>query len=296
MILPQKSESSSRVAVFAAAVTLVISALNGFVAFHGWSSAKDIREVAEQSKDKQKAIDQVLEGSYFLYARAVEREVSELVAELPGIDLTGSHTQEIKDAIRKVRDNLALLEQQVKSENRLPTRHLVEGFIALDSKNCTSAIQSLNAYAKESPVKYHLLGIAYTKCGQLDQADGAYRKVLEISPFRPTDRLKAKAVSNLGNNDVRRKDFQSALGQYDRALRIDPATYGVYFNKAAALSLSGRYPEAMKALCEYGKRHDAPVVKEMESERDLDGLKAFLGKEGGDWKTRLIADLAKDCG
>lgn len=289
---PSRTEPASKWTAITAAAALLITAINGFVGYVGWNSAKDIREVAEQAKEKQKGIDQILEGSYFLYARAVEREVTELVAELPGVELMGTRTRDIKDAIRKARDNLTILETFIKSENRLPTRHLVDGFIALDSKNCAGAIQSLNLYSKEAPVKYHLLGIAHTNCGNLDQADAAFAKVLEISPFKPTDRLKAKAVNNLANNDVRRKKYADALSRYDHALKIDPATYGVHYNKAAVFSLSGRYSEALQSLCEFARNHDGSVADEMDTDRDFDAFKGFLAKDG-DWRSVLGKRLEK---
>lgn len=275
-----------------AAIALLITAINGFVGYLGWSSAKDIKDIAEQAKEKQQIIDNLVEGSYFLYARAVEREITELVSELPGIELMGARTRDIKEAVRKAKDNLTTLEKNIKSENQLPTRHLIDGFVALDSKNCVGAIQSLNLYSKEAPVKYHLLGIAYTRCDKLDQADEAYFKVIEISPFRPTDRLKAKAFNNLANNDIRRKKYGEALSRYNAALKIDPATYGVHYNKAAAFSLTGRYPDALLSLCEYAKYHDGPVADEIDTDADFNALKDFLAKNG-DWRATLRKGLAQ---
>lgn len=278
------------------AFALLITAGNAFVAYHGWSSAKEIMEVAAQAKEtaaqvkeKQKEIDQILEGSYFLYVRAVEREITELFTEIPGFELSVPRTKEIKDAIRKVKDNLNKLETSIKSENQLPTRHLIDGFIFLDEKNCEGAIQSLNLYSKEISVKYHLLGIAHVKCDHLDRSDAAYEKELELSP---SYRLRAKVMNNLGNNESRRNKLPAALSRYEQALKIDPAAFGVYYNKAAVFSRMGRYSEALKSLCKYDNQYIGSISTDVDHDKDFDALKNFLAKDGS-WATALASYLSK---
>lgn len=276
---------------WATAAAVLVTAINGGIAFYGWTSAESIKKHETDAATKLAAIQQVLERGYILYARASEREFVDLVANNPGLELTGPAADYAKASVREDRDSLEILENEISQQKHKPTRYLMEAYLALARGDCKDAIINLEQrYPKETPVRYLLLATAYQRCGNVQKSIEQNNKVRELPITRPSERIKAKALNNNGNAFVLNGRLQEAIDYYQAALKADPSLYGVNYNLAAAYSRLGRQEEAMKRLCLYARSHDGNVINEVESDpdKDFDNLRQALGSS---WKTRLTARL-----
>ncbi len=286
----QASEKST--SGFAAAAALIVTAINGLIAYYGWSKADDIAKVADSVKSKAAVIRKITDSSYFLYTRQMERELLELMVDLPGLELTGKRTQDIKAQIRQGVENLESLENEVPTEKRTTARFLLRGFLALDAKDCRGAIQNLQQYNSEVPIKYLLLGSAHRKCKEFDEALEMNQKVQELSLYRPTDRIVAKSLNNQGNTALMKGDMPLAIQYFEKALKRDPSLYGVHYNIAAAYARISMFKKAIKHLCKYRLSHDGDVLTEIETDPD-DDFRLLMDQLGGRWEQKLMTHFQR---
>jgi tetratricopeptide (TPR) repeat protein len=120
------------------------------------------------------------------------------------------------------------------------------------------ALESMSARDRQAhpqAAKLHsFLSDLHYRAGRLDLAAEHGRASLEIHQRAgSSDILLAEAVSNLGNAEFRRKDFQAALALYERALTLRRGTSvgshplaGNELSIAETLLKLGRYDEAMR--------------------------------------------------
>lgn len=282
----EKSSDLSDKPSWSTAAALLVTAINGGIAFYGWNSAKDIQEYDEAAKNKLSAIQQVVERGYILYARGLEREFTELIANNPGTELTGVAVEQLRSSIEEDSKSLETLEKEIPQDKRLPIKFLMDGFLVYLQGDCHKAISSLSQYSKETPVKYLLLASANQRCGNTQQAIALNNKVKDLPMTRPSVRIKAKAVSNNGNSSIRNGQFNEAISYFKSALQIDPTLYGVNYNLAIAYTKLGKQEDAIKALCRYKTVHDGNVIEEVESDPDND-FQQLISSLGTDWKKKL---------
>ena len=113
-----------------------------------------------------------------------------------------------------------------RGQNTLPQReHTLEDHIQRDrAASTTPPKRQLTHIASEKEDvrpdtkpdftrAYNNLGVAYTRLGDIDAAERAYRDAIASDPESDA------AYHNLGNLEMRRGDFEAALAAYDEALR-----------------------------------------------------------------------------
>lgn len=289
-----KPSGESKAASWVGLAALIITAINGAIAFYGWNTAKSIGEHEASAKAKLEAIQHVVERGYILYARASERDFIDLVANSPGIELTGPAADLAKKSVLEDKNSLDILEREISQDKRQPTRYLMEGYLQLIGGNCKEAVSVLEKYSKEIPIKYLLLASAHQKCGNTQRSVELNNRVRDLPITRPSDRIKAKALNNNGNAMVKSGQLAEALPYYEAAIRADPSLYGVNYNLAALHSIMGKQDEAVRRLCLYKATHDGNVISEVESDPDNDFLK-LRQNLGPKWKDKLAARLSS-CG
>ncbi len=288
-----KNSSEVKSQGWTAAAALIVTAINGAIAFFGWTSAESIKKHETDAARKLTAIEKVLERGYILYARAAEREFVDIVANSPGIELTGPAAVHAKASIREDRDGLDLLEKEiVDKQKHVMTRHLMEGYLALAEGDCKGAIAHLEKYSRQIPVRNYLLSAAHQRCGNREKAIELNNEVRKMPATRPSDRIRAKAIHNTGHALLLDRRAEEAVGYFKEALKADPTLYGVYYNFAAAHSALGQQDEAIKKLCRYAQSHDTSVIDEIESDPDKLFLK-LRHSLGYQWKTLLATQLAR---
>jgi tetratricopeptide (TPR) repeat protein len=82
--------------------------------------------------------------------------------------------------------------------------------------------------------------VAHHKAGRLQEAEAAYRAVLDISPGY------AIAAHNLGVVTALQGRHLSAIGHFDKAIAADPRYASAHYNRAVALEQLGRRREAIQ--------------------------------------------------
>jgi tetratricopeptide (TPR) repeat protein len=281
----------SRVTSWAGLAVLIVTAINGLIAFYGWNEAKSIGEHEASAKAKLDAIQQVVERGYILYARASERDFIELVANSPGIELTGRSADLAKASIREDKVSLDILEREISQERRQPVRFLMEGYLQIIDGHCKEAIAALEHYPKEIPIKYLLLATAQKRCGNPQKSIELNNRVRDLPFTKPNDRIKAKALNNNGNTMSNSGNYDDARSYYEAALKADPSLYGVNYNLAALHSRMGKQDDAVQRLCAYSGWHDGNVIDEVESDPENAFVK-LRESLGSSWKDKLTARLS----
>jgi tetratricopeptide (TPR) repeat protein len=283
-------DSFSAISPALGALALAISGYNSYI---GYSSQKDITELKNTAESTQKFTNQLAVSTYELYSRAVERELTEQVAEMPGIELLDSKSAEIKQIIERTSETLTQLESSLKGDGaKLTTRHLLDGFLAVASKSCKTAISSLEKYDKDTPLKHHLLGVAHTQCSEYSKANIEFNREIELLPYSQTKRMKAKALNDIANNQIRGKQYDAAKISFQDALKADPSAAGIYYNIAALEAITGNPAQAIESLCEYGKRLSSSILQEVETDPDdaFKNVKSFLSKNGS-WQEQFVKEM-----
>jgi tetratricopeptide (TPR) repeat protein len=267
------------------AAGLLVAAINGFVAYYGWTSAKDVNEIAEKAKAKLEAMQAIVDRSYGLFTTALERDFNETVIYEPGIELTGKSTDDAVASAKEDLNSLEILDAQIVQEKRLPLKHLISGFVQL-REDCKKSIEELNQYPKDTPVKLSLLASAYLRCGNQQKAMELNNRIIHLPITKPSDRLKAKAESNNGNAAIKNGEYAEAIEDYKAAVKTDSTLYGVYYNMAIAFTKNNNSTAAIAALCNYQSFHDGNVLDEIQTDPDND-FKILIDVLGSGWRAKL---------
>jgi tetratricopeptide (TPR) repeat protein len=301
----QSSNSKGNGKAITTAVAVLVTALNAIVGYWGFSNAKDIASLvkeaeaklerisslAKEAETKFRAISQVTEDVYYFQAKSLEREVMDLLKDLPGIELTGPKSEKVKSEIRRSHKSMETLELTLPVEKRSKAKFLAEGFLCFIKKDYEGAVDKLKEYDQETPEKYLLLGQAYRKLKKLDRAEDVLNKVGELTKTNRANTILAKSLNTRANLASDKGNYDEALLFYKQALQYDPNLYGIHYNCAAVNCLKGRYEDALISLCSFAKYHDGDVIAqvELDSDHDFDSLKKFLGDN---WKNKLRQRLS----
>jgi tetratricopeptide (TPR) repeat protein len=95
---------------------------------------------------------------------------------------------------------------------------------------------------------------AWLDLDELDKADAAYRKVIDLPG------LEAAASYGLGQIALLQRDYRTAIQRFERALEIDPDATRVHYPLAQALRAEQRIEEAKHHLQQRGDR--LPLVED----------------------------------
>jgi tetratricopeptide (TPR) repeat protein len=273
-----------------AAAAIIVTALNAMIGYWGFSSAKEISTIKEDAEKKYRAISQVTEDIYYFQAKNLEREIDDLLKEIPGMEFTGAKADQVKSEVERAYKSIDTLEANIPADKRLTVRFLAEGFLCFIRADYENAVSKLNQYDRETPEKYLLLGQAYRKLKKVDRAEDVLAKVVILSKMNRADTIMAKSLETRGNLASDRGDQEGALMLYKKALQYDPGLYAIHYNSAAVYTLLDRYNDALKSLCSFSKYHDGDTVVEIESDPDGD-FKKLMNYLGDDWKVKLRKQL-----
>jgi len=119
----------------------------------------------------------------------------------------------------------------------MPDRH--KRFLALGEETLRAAIALDNA-----PTSYILLAELYLSMQRNDEAEVELQKALTLQPG-PTD--EASIEAGLGNVAMRGERLEEALPHFQRAVALDAAYPGIWFNIGFAHRLLGRFEDAEAA-------------------------------------------------
>lgn len=103
-----------------------------------------------------------------------------------------------------------------------------EGTDAADWDEIVHTFQLATMVRPDFTRAYNNLGVAYTRIGDLDAAEGAYRRAIEI------DSEVDAAFHNLGNLKMRQNDPVAALEAYDRSLELRRSNPYLYYHRGLA--------------------------------------------------------------
>lgn len=272
--------------VFASAALLIVTALNAMIAFWGYNKAKDISKLHEKAKNQCSDITELREELYNLHVRSIERRLSELLRESPGIELKGTKSDKVKNEFEGALKSLTSLEKDISVDKRSKIGFLIEGFLCIIRIDYDNAIIKLNQYDQETPEKYWLLGAAYLRLKKPDLAEAALAKGRESIRNFGSNYILAKLMVTKALIFAYKKDYELALRLYKQALEYDPSYYLVHYNCACVYSILGRYDEAIDSLCKFAKYHDADVIEEIDSDTDHD-FDNLLKHFGDNWRSEL---------
>ena len=86
---------------------------------------------------------------------------------------------------------------------------------------------------------------------------------------RPTDRIKAKALANIGSGYLAvGPPYDEAMRYYEDALKADRTLYTVHYNIAIIHIKLKDFRKALESLCAYKTYHDGDVVRALEQDDD----------------------------
>ena len=103
---------------------------------------------------------------------------------------------------------------------------------------------------------------AWADLNQTDKAEAAYREVVGVPG------LEAPALFGLGQIALLRRDYASAIDDFNKALQFDPAATRIHYPLAQALHAVKRDAEAKEHLAQRGDRLPAvkdPLVEELDA-------------------------------
>ena len=115
------------------------------------------------------------------------------------------------------------------------------GDILMARKMYREAVETYKPEARENPVIWNKIGIAYHQMQQLDTAMKYYEKAVKLNPKY------AEALNNLGTVYYARKSYRKAGSYYNKALKITPDSASVYSNLGTSLFARKKYKEASEA-------------------------------------------------
>ncbi len=105
------------------------------------------------------------------------------------------------------------------------------------------AIEHFERAAVLAPTERSILdlALAYGSVSRLDEAEAAYRRILEQQPDHPI------VLHNLGNLSIKRGNIEGSLAFYERALQARPVYVLAQFHLAESLRKLDRVQEAYEA-------------------------------------------------
>lgn len=116
----------------------------------------------------------------------------------------------------------------------------VKGKAATKIDGCTKAIASGKWQGSRLSWAYANRGLAYRRMGALDSAIADFDQAIKLSPKSAT------AYNHRGIAYNNKGDFGRAIADYDRAIRLNPNDATAYFNRAIANEKAGRNAPALR--------------------------------------------------
>jgi tetratricopeptide (TPR) repeat protein len=97
------------------------------------------------------------------------------------------------------------------------------------------AIDVYRENAKNSPVMWDKIGVAYHQLGDLNAARRAYEHAVKLNGKY------ADAINNVGTVFYAQKKYRSAISRYNRALRYAPESASIWSNLGTAYYARGKF-------------------------------------------------------
>jgi Flp pilus assembly protein TadD len=119
-----------------------------------------------------------------------------------------------------------------------------EAEAAFDDRRYSHAVELFTIYTdrkSENPWGFYMLGLSAWKAGEVETAENAFRRALEL------DERHVKSMLNLGRVFLDTHRPQEAMAQFDAALTIDPESNVVYRLRGRAFRQLGEKNEAVTA-------------------------------------------------
>jgi tetratricopeptide (TPR) repeat protein len=271
----------------------VVTALNALIGYWGFNSAKEISAIHEKAKNEYKGIKQVMEDSYYYQSRDLEREIVDLVKDLPSIELRGAKTEKTKKEVERIFKSLCSLQETISPEKQTKVCFLAEGFLCFFNGNYDGAIAKINQYNEEIPEKYLLLAQLYRKLRNKERAQDALARVAALTRVSCASIIRGKALNTQANLESDFGNHEEAIQLYKKALKHDPGFYVIHYNCAAVYSLLRRYDDSIKSLCQFNELHDGDIIREIETDPDND-FSNLIRHLGDNWE-RKLRDRLSSC-
>jgi tetratricopeptide (TPR) repeat protein len=115
-----------------------------------------------------------------------------------------------------------------------------QGDLMMIHQRYLAAISAYQRGAKDSPVIWNKLGIAYQHMYALDFAKLQYEKALSLKPKY------AEALNNLGTVYYGEKDYRKSENYYKKALRLKPDCASFYSNLGTAYFAEHKYKRGIE--------------------------------------------------
>lgn len=109
------------------------------------------------------------------------------------------------------------------------------GDVYMARKMYREAIDVYRENAKNSPVMWDKIGVAYHQLGDLNAARRAYEHAVKLN------RKYADAINNVGTVFYAQKKYRSAISRYNRALRYAPESASIWSNLGTAYYARGKF-------------------------------------------------------
>ena len=143
---------------------------------------------------------------------------------------------------------LQTFEQVVKTDPYNSEANYYCGRFHLAAENAKKSLPYLERAVGLSPEKsdYHFwLGVAYGETGQESLERKSYEQALRFDPKN------TKALTYMGNNLMRAKQYNKALGYYQKTIELDEFNPQALYNRAVILEKLQRVPEEKRAWLHY---------------------------------------------
>jgi len=157
----------------------------------------------------------------------------------------------------------------------IPKDPLTQGRALLEHGYLQEAMAELSVAATVGPdlvEANNLLGVAYDRLGQHQQARECYERALTVSPNN------AVVIANLGYSLYLADDYDGALRRLKQAAKLAPGTPVIYDNLGIVYARLRRYDDAFKYFAIASNEYDAHLklaaVLE-DQKRDRDAIKHY---------------------
>jgi tetratricopeptide (TPR) repeat protein len=147
------------------------------------------------------------------------------------------------------------------------------GKVYLADKNYDKAIEQLKIAIKNAPVDWrpHMyLGMAYADTDELEKAHDEFFGALDLAQDDPAKEAVENALTHYwlvydkeGERNIDAAQFELAIGEFEKAIVIDPRKADAYINLGYALHMSNEYDRAVEVFeAALDRAPDNPVLKE----------------------------------
>ena len=162
--------------------------------------------------------------------------------------------------------SLNLATQLIKDENANSYVYFRAGASLIDQKKYDDAIPLLkkSLSLKDTSDTFNQLGFCYQRKKRYDLAILYYEKGVDKEQMQSNYYENRIAISNLGSCYYELKEYQTALKNLDRALKIDPKYTDAFYWKLKTYKTLGKFDEVIKNCDEHQEFQDDPNLDEVE--------------------------------